>query len=104
VTTPEELPTIETTEMLEVLADEPIIAVAGIVTNRVITPMDLGDGVLEALPDGPIRAAAHLHQTLAGDQQHWLEVLPEGPELAHHFGVLTAPELAAMLTDAWDDL
>jgi anion-transporting ArsA/GET3 family ATPase len=104
VSTPEELPAIETTEMLDVLADEPIIDIAGVVTNRVITQMTVDDDVFDALPAGPIRAAAHLHQTLAADQQRWLEVLPRGPQLAYHFGVLTAPELAATLTDAWDDL
>jgi len=104
VTTPEELPTIETSEMLELLADEPIIDVVGVVTNRVITPMTLEAGVFDALPSGSIRAAAHLHQMLAADQQRWLEVLPAGPQLAHQFGVLTAPELAATLTDAWDEL
>jgi hypothetical protein len=104
VTTPEELPAIETIEMLDLLAEEPTIDVAGVITNRVITPMTIADDVLADLPPGPIRAAGQLHQTLAADQERWLETLPAGPRLEYHFGVLTAPELAATLTDAWDEL
>ena len=66
--------------------------------------MDIGDDVIASLPSGSVRASAHLHQTLAADQQRWLDVLGDGHRLPYYFGVLTAPELAATLTDAWDDL
>lgn len=104
VSTPEELPTIETTETLALLAEDPIVDVTAVVANRVIDRMDIDDDIVPTLPSGPVRAAAHLHQTLAADQQRWLDVLGDGHRLPYYFGVLTAPELAATLTDAWDDL
>lgn len=104
VATPEELPTIETHETLAALADDPIVDVVGVVTNRVISRMPIADDVVDTMPSGSVRAAAHLHQTLADDQQRWIDELPEGPRIPYHFGVLTAPELAAMLTDGWDDI
>jgi anion-transporting ArsA/GET3 family ATPase len=104
VTMPEELPVVETIEALHEMGDEALIDLLGIVVNRVIYPLTATADDIEGLDDGPIRDAAILHQRLADEQRRWLELLPDGPRLPHLFGRLTPGEIAAALSDRWDEL
>ncbi len=100
----EELPVVETIEALDEMGDEALIDLLGIVVNRVIYPLEVSDGDVEGLRAGPIRDAAILHQQLAGEQARWLDLLPDGQRLPHLFGRLTPGEIAASLSDWWDEL
>ena len=100
----EELPVVETIEALDEMGDEALIDLLGIVVNRVIYPLEVSDGDVEGLSAGPIRDAAILHQQLAGEQARWLDLLPDGQRLPHLFGRLTPGEIAASLSDWWDEL
>jgi anion-transporting ArsA/GET3 family ATPase len=104
VTMPEELPVVETLEALQEMGDEALIDLVGIVINQVIYPLEVGDDDIERLPDAPTRAAATLHQQLAAEQARWLELLPKGPRVPHLFGLLTPGEIAAALSDRWDEI
>jgi anion-transporting ArsA/GET3 family ATPase len=103
VTMPEELPIVETIEALQELASEPLIDLARVVANRVLPPLDVPAEVIQQLPDEPVRRAAELHQTLQEHQQHWLDALGGATRLPQLFGLMTPGEVAARLTDAWDD-
>ncbi len=104
VTMPEELPVVETIEALHEMGDEALIDLLGIVINRVIYPLSADSAAVERLPDGPLKDAAVLHERLADEQARWLELLPDGPRLPHLFGLLTPGEIAAALSDRWDEL
>ena len=104
VTTPEELPVLETTAALERLDDEPVITLAAVVTNRVLPELDVSSEQITALPDGPHRGAAIHHQALFAQQARWIEALPVGPRLPYLFGLRTAGEVAERLADDWDVL
>jgi hypothetical protein len=86
------------------MGDEALIDLIGIVINRVLYPMAVTNEDIEGLADGPMRDAAQLHQQLAAEQHRWLELLPDGPRLPHLFGLLTPGEIAAALSDRWDDV
>ncbi len=104
VTIPEELPIVETVEALDQLADEPLIDLARVVANRVLPALAASNEVISNLPEGPIRDAAEMHRTLHEHQGHWLEALGDAVQLPHLFGLLTPGEVAARLTDIWEDL
>jgi len=104
VTMPEELPITETVEALHQLSDEPLIDLAEVVANRVLPPLDVPKKVVAGLPPGPMRDAAELHQTLQSQQLYWLDSLGEAVHLPQLFGLLTPGEVAARLTDIWEDL
>ena len=104
VTMPEELPVVETIEALREMGDEALIDLIGIVINRVIYPLSAESSAIENLAEGPLKDAAILHQRLAAEQSRWLELLPDGPRLPHLFGLLTPGEIAAALSDQWDEL
>jgi anion-transporting ArsA/GET3 family ATPase len=104
VTTPEELPVLETVAALERLESEPVITLAAVVANRVLAELDVSPTQIAALPDGPHRGAAIHHKALYSQQDRWIEVLPEGPRLPYLFGLRTAGEVAERLADEWDVL
>jgi len=103
VTLPEELPITETVSALTELAKEPLIDLAKVVANRVLGGLDVPAHVVAGLPDGPLRHAAELHQTLTTQQRFWLEAIGEATLLPQLFGLMTPGEVAARLTDLWDD-
>ncbi len=103
VTMPEELPIVETIEALDELAEEPLIDLARVVANRVLAPLDVAPDVIAELPDEPVRRAAELHQILQVHQEFWLTALGNATHLPQMFGLMTPGEVAARLTDAWDD-
>lgn len=104
VTTPEELPVLETTAALERLDNEPVITLSAVVTNRVLSELDVAPEQIAALPDGPHRGAAVHHQALYAQQARWINELPTGPRLPYLFGLRTAGEVAERLADEWDVL
>ncbi len=97
VVTPAELPVTETLETVASLAEDPPIAVAAVVANRVLEPLEVPAEALAAVPAGPHRDAALLHLGLAAGQERWLARLPPGPRLPFLFGLLTPGEVAAQL-------
>ena len=101
VTTPEELPVIETVATLDDLAGESVIDVVDVVANRVLPALALEEDPM-LLGAGPYRDAALLHQGLLRQQAEWTAALPEHTPLPFLFGVLTPGEVAARLADAWE--
>lgn len=101
VTTPEELPVLETTETLADLQAEPLIHIVGVVANRVLAPLGLRADPAR-LPEGPHRGAAVLHERLRAEQETWRVRLPSHDCLPFLFGLLTPGEVAARLADAWE--
>lgn len=104
VTTPDELPVLETKEAIDQLAAEPVIDLAGVVTNRVLPELALTAAEIETLPAGPHREAATHHLSTQSQQQNWMPEVSAGPRLPYLFGLLTAGEVAARLADSWDEL
>ena len=98
VTLPEELPTLETEETLEVLAKEKLIGSTMVVTNRVLPPLDT-----EAKGTGVVAEAASMHRSLYRRQQQWLERLPPRKTFPYLFGLLTESEVAARLSEEWGE-
>jgi anion-transporting ArsA/GET3 family ATPase len=104
VTTPEELPVLETTATLEMLEVEPVVTLETLVVNRVLDPLEVPETVLAVLPDGPHQAAARHHNATYDQQQRWLAELPACPRLPYLFGIHTAGEVAEQLADVWDEI
>jgi anion-transporting ArsA/GET3 family ATPase len=98
VTLPEELPTLETEETLEVLAKEKLIGSTMVVTNRVLPPLGT-----EAKGTGVVAEAASMHRSLHRRQQQWLERLPPRKTFPYLFGLLTESEVAARLSEEWGE-
>lgn len=102
VTTPDELPVLETLQALIELDAEPLIDTIGVVVNRVIPKLPIEEAALATVPAGPHRAAGALHLSLYESQERWMDELPPGMALPFLFGLLTPGEVAARLTDEWD--
>lgn len=103
ITTPDELPVLETKEALDQLIAEPVIDLAAVVTNRVLPKLELTAAEIATLPAGPHRAAAHHHHAVQTQQQRWLPEISAGPHLPYLFGLHTAGEVAERLADVWDE-
>lgn len=101
VTTPEELPIIETLATLDALEEESVIDVVAVVANRILPHLVLEQDPM-LLAAGPHRDAALLHQGLFRQQTEWIAELPDHKMLPFLFGVLTPGEVAARLADAWE--
>jgi len=99
VTTPAELPVVETLESLHDLEVDAPIEVTRIIANRVLDPLDVERDRLAQVPDGPARSAALLHLDMVEDQHRWLARLPAGIRLPFLFGTLTPEEVAARLSE-----
>jgi hypothetical protein len=102
VTTPEELPVLETMATLERLEIEPVVRLETLVINRLLDPLEVPERDLATLPAGPHLAAARHHHATYSQQQRWLNALPSSPELPYLFGIHTAGEVAEQLADVWD--
>lgn len=103
VTSPEELPALETRQALDELAGEDLITVGSVIANRILPPLDISPGRVADLPDRPASAAAQHHIGLLALQQASLENLPIDVRLPYLFGVHTPAEVSAQLADAWED-
>lgn len=104
VTTPEELPVLETMGTLERLEAEPVITLETLVINRLLEPLDVPQQALSLLPPGPHQAAARHHTATYAQQQRWLDSLPRSPQLPYLFGLHTAGEVAEQLADVLDEI
>ena len=98
VSTPEELPVVETTESLAEI--ESYVDVTAVVMNRVLSPLGVSEETLAALEAGPHRDAGLLHRSLHRDQRRWVGQLPPGPIVPYLFGVHTPGEVAVLVADA----
>ncbi len=97
VTLAEELPTIETAETLQWIAEERLISVEEIITNRILEPLG---AKVPSDTSTPIGAAAALHDGVFHEQQRWLAELPgRGRELPYLFGATGPVEVAERLAD-----
>lgn len=99
VTTPEELAVLETREAIAQIDVERQILIAGVVANRVLEPLGVTVSDVEAVPDGPPRAAGMLHLGLVESQSVWLNSIPDDPRLPFLFGFHTPAEVAARLAE-----
>jgi anion-transporting ArsA/GET3 family ATPase len=102
VSTPEELPVLETLAALERIEAEPVIRLEAVVANRLLPELAVTAETIATLPVGAHREAAMHHQALRAQHQQWLESLPKGPRLPYLFGIHTAGEVAEQLSDIWD--
>lgn len=102
ITTPAELPVLETRVLLDELEREPVIQLAGVVANRVLPDLGMSDDEIAQLSPGPHRAAAEHHRSVQQQQTRWLAELPDGLQFPYLFGVHTAGEVAEKLADLWD--
>ncbi len=101
LTLPEELPVSETEETLAALEAEPVVGEVAVVANRVLPPLETDR---DDLPGGKAGDAARLHLHLYDEQQRWLDRLQPQQRLPFLFGVMTAPEVAARLSEVWEDV
>jgi anion-transporting ArsA/GET3 family ATPase len=104
VSTPEELPVLESLETLDALADDTLIPLSGVALNRVLAPIAISEEQLATLPPGPHREAASHHVAVFAAQRQWAESLPHTMSLPYLFGLRTPGEVAEQLSDEWDDL
>jgi anion-transporting ArsA/GET3 family ATPase len=103
LTTPEELPTMETAEALNELEADRLVDLGAVIANRVLPPFDVPADRLAALPDRPASQAAAHHLALLDMQATSLASLPIDIRLPYLFGVHTPTEVSAQLADAWED-
>ncbi len=103
ITTPEELPALETAETLDDLESERLITLGAVIANRVLPALDLPPERLGKLPDRPASEAAAHHLGLLELQELTLALLPIDIRLPYLFGIHTPAEVSAQLADAWDD-
>ena len=99
VTMPEELPTTETSETLTWINNENLVSKPTIIANRILSELEEADA-----PPGPVGDAASLHRALWREQQEWLHTLPPDLELPYLFGLFTAGEVAAHLSDELEEI
>lgn len=97
VTLAEELPTVETIETLDWIAQEDLIRVAEVITNRILEPLG---APVPADVTTPLGSAAALHDGIYTEQQKWLaQISQRGRELPYLFGVTGPVEAAERLAD-----
>jgi anion-transporting ArsA/GET3 family ATPase len=100
VTNPEELPVLETTEMLSYIEDEHLCPQPSVVMNRVLTSASFDDKDLAQLPEGPLRAAGAHQLSMQRSQAEWASRFEVDVTLPFLRGVLTPGEVAVQLADA----
>lgn len=94
----EELPTTETAQTLEWLEQNDLVGPPTIVTNRLVDEL-----VTAPSGKGPVRDAAIHHRAVHSEQQRWLGQLPPDITLPYLFGLLTPSEVAARLSDEFEE-
>jgi anion-transporting ArsA/GET3 family ATPase len=102
ITTPEELPIVETAEAIADLDADPRIAITCVAANRVLAPLEASTAAVAELSSSPWRDAGLLHTGLRDSQETWLSRLPAEPRLPFLFGLHTPAEVAAQLADEWE--
>jgi len=104
VTTPGELPVLETLDTIRRLARSAAVPGPDVIVNRVIVPIDLDAATVDGLPPGPARDAAALHTQLVAGQREWTGTFPDAPHLPFLFGLITPGEVAARLSDLLEEV
>ncbi|MEZ5176226.1 MAG: ArsA-related P-loop ATPase [Acidimicrobiia bacterium] len=104
VTTPAELPVIETMEAIATIRNEGLCPPPTVVVNRLVTTMSISDDAIATLPEGPFRDAAIHQRSVERLQEHWLEMLDYQATLPYLMGVLTPGEVALRLADSLEML
>jgi anion-transporting ArsA/GET3 family ATPase len=99
VTLPEELPTAETLETVDWVAQNGVVAEPTIITNRVLDEL-----TVKAPASGVGAEITTLHKSVWAEQQIWLEKLAPDLTLPYMFGLFTPPEVAAHISDALEVL
>lgn len=102
VTTPAELPTLETKEAIAMIRDERLAPQPKVFFNRVLEDSGLVTSDLRKLGDGPLRDASTLQLDLETEQSQWLNELDHATTLPYLFGVFTPGEVAEQLADRID--
>ena len=100
VTTPAELPVIETLESLDVITDEGLCPAPTVVMNRSLAHATFGVSQIEALPAGPFREAAVHQLDMERFQGIWEGAITADITLPYLMGVFTPGEVALRLADS----
>jgi anion-transporting ArsA/GET3 family ATPase len=99
VTTPSELPMVETDEAIRTIAAEELGPKPKVILNRVFETSGLATSDLPSLGDGPLHGAATLQLNLEAEQAQWAGTLAHDTSLPYLFGVFTPGEVAEQLAD-----
>ena len=104
ITTPEELPIVETRQAIAQIDEERQILIAGVLANRVFEPLDTPRATIEKLDPSPASDAGLLHSDLTEQQREWLDAVPDDPQLPYLFDMRTPAEVAERLADECERL
>lgn len=99
VTTPAELPILETDEAIAAIEGDRLGPQPTVVLNRVLAESGISRSDLKRLGDGPVLEAAAMQLELEAEQDRWANELPHSISLPYLFGVLTPGEVAEQLAD-----
>jgi anion-transporting ArsA/GET3 family ATPase len=99
VTTPAELPIIETLEIIESINTLQLGPPAQVVMNRLIPDLGLTMDMIADLDGGPLLQAARHQIAVMDAQRRWVNEIASDLELPFLMGVLTPGEVAAQLAD-----
>lgn len=99
VTLLEELPVVETSETIDQVRTAGLVGMISVYANRVLDRLDADtpEG------DGPVAAAAALHQSLWEEQEQWRQRIPVDRSLPYLFGTHTPAEVAERLADVLEN-
>jgi hypothetical protein len=104
VTTPEELPIVETRQAIAQIDEERQILIAGVLANRVFEPLETPRASIERLDPSEARDAGLLQSDLTERQREWLDAVPDDPRLPYLFDMRTPAEVAERLADECERL
>lgn len=99
VTTPAELPVLETIESIETLEVEGLAPPPTVAMNRVLPPSGLDRDRLDELPEGPVRDAAILQTRLEAEEERWIGAIDAAWSAPFLRGVHTPLEVSLQLSD-----
>ncbi len=100
VTTPAELPIIETLESMKIIEQEALCPPPVVVMNRVVQPARLTVASVGKLPEGPFKQAATHQLAIETLQARWQSEISSDVDLPYLMGVLTPGEVALQLADS----
>lgn len=104
VTTPEELPVVETRQAIAQIDKDRQILIVDVLANRVFEPLDAPRSTIERLDPSEARDAGLLHSDLSERQSTWLDAVPDDPRLPYLFDMRTPAEVAERLADECEQL
>lgn len=99
VTTPAELPTLETLEALTAIKDAALGPEPTVILNRVLASSGMSKSDLDLLGDGSLHEAATMQLHLEIEQDHWASQCAHSITLPYLLGVFTPGEVAEQLAD-----